>query len=390
MAMPQVVRHINERRVLEALLRRGAMTRAEIGRELGLTRSTAGNLVTGLTQAGFLKDGFATDKEMGELRAGRPGSLVELNGPHAIFLGAEIGVGRIRIVGIDLRGEVVCRSESGFDPARSSPIEVVSKLAMEIRKLGGWSDPAKVRGLGIAVAGLISADGDVIRAPFLNWSNVPLTAIVNERVEGFSRVLVENDANVFAMAEMANANGQAPADAVYVLLDVGVGGGIVSGNVLVRGRHGSAGEIGHLPLVPRDDGGAGFKLPGSFESVVGIKALLADYRQLGGCSGDLPGFRHALGKGEPAAKEALERWAHQLGRGLAILTAVLDPDRFVLGGPAAVLLDACRMPVEEALRSHLLASQKLPAIALSKLGQDAPAIGSARLLQKQYLSLEWY
>ncbi len=364
------------------------MTRADLGRELGLMRSTAGNLIDNLTQAGLVKDAAATDKERGGSRAGRPGNLVELNGAHAVFLGAEIGVGRIRIIGMDLGGKVICRSEGSFDPDRADPPAVVEMLVAKVKGLHRRTASAQVRGLAIAVAGLVSPQGHVIRAPFLGWRDVGLRRMVETRLTGFSSIMTENDANAFAMAELSQDAAAAPADAVYILLDVGVGGGVVANGGLVRGHHGSAGEIGHIPL--HEHGGTpGSTLPGSLESFVGIRALLADFGGHGGRAATLLEFLTAVKQQQHTARAALERWAGHLGRGLAVLAAALDPDRFVLGGPAAMLLEECGDDVERAMRDDLLPAQKLPAIMISRLGADAPVLGAAIILQRRFLACDF-
>ena len=384
MATPSTVRQINERRALDALLRAGPMTRAELGRELGLMRSTAGNLIVNLARAGLVKDAVATGRERGAARTGRPGSLVELNGAHAVFLGAEIGVGRIRIIGIDLGGRVVCRGEDSFDADHLDPPAVVELLAANLRSLHRRTAAAQVRGLAMTVAGLVSAHGRVIRAPLLGWRDVSLRRLVEARLTGFSPIMTENDANAFAMAELSRAAAAPAADAVYILLDVGVGGGIVATGALVRGTHGSAGEIGHVPLHERG-GTPGSALAGSLESFVGVRALLADFVRHGGRATTLLEFLAAVRR-QQTARAALQRWARHLGRGLAVLCAVLDPDRFVLGGPAAILLDECGDEVGRALGQALLPSQRLPSIMISRLGEDAPALGAAIILQRRFLA----
>ena len=388
MSMPAAVRHFNERRLLEALFRRGPLSRADLGRELQLTRSTAGNLVTNLSQVGLVSDGVAADtKTGGETRAGRPGSLVELNGAHAVFLGAEIGVGRIRIVGLNLRAAIVCRTETSFDPERCDPEDVADHLASEIERLRPWTDPARVRTLGVAVAGLIAQERNVIRAPFLRWCDVSLASLLEARLQGFSSIMAENDANAFALAELFQAAVTPLREACFLLLDVGVGGGIVCNGELVRGRHGSAGEIGHLPLGLGDET-PGSMPPGSLESYVGTEALLMNHRRHGGKERNLRDFVVAVEQGDAIAMTTLATWAERLGRGLAILAAVLDPERFVLAGPAAVLLKHCGQAVERSVRSHLLPSQRLPTIAVSGLGENGPAIGAALMLHRRFLSFD--
>lgn len=387
MSMPRAVRHINERRVLDSLLRKGPMTRAELARDLSLTRATAGNLVSGLTRAQLVMEGTAADRETRDTRPGHPGSLVELNGSYASFLGAEIAVGRIRLIEMNLCGEILYRGERAFDPAHSSPSRIINLLTAAIARIPKPSVLPQVRQLGVAVAGLVSAGGTVLRAPFLEWHDVELVQMLTARLPEFSTIVAENDANAFAGAELWQASCDPPADAVYLLLDVGVGGGMVSNGALVRGRHGSAGEIGHMPLSEPAKKTRSI-LPGSLESFVGIEALLEDFREHRGKADHFESFAEQVKQQNPIAKQTLKRWAGNLGRGLAILSAVLDPDRFVFGGPASVLVDECKPAIERALRSHLMETQKLPALMVSHLGADAPAIGAALTLQRKFLAFD--
>ena len=108
----------NETRALAALFRAGALSRAALARDLGLTRSTTGALVLGLTEAGLARERSdeADDEQDGEGRVGRPGILVEIDGNGGFFLGAYIGVNWIAAVAVDLAGvqarqrlEGICR-----------------------------------------------------------------------------------------------------------------------------------------------------------------------------------------------------------------------------------------------------------------------------------------
>ena len=163
MSMPRVVRHINETRVLATLFQTGSMSRADLARALGLTRSTAGNLVSGLVQGGLVLEEQEQPVDHGS-RTGRPGQYVRLNPSHAVFLGADIGVGRLTVVALDLTARVVGRASKPFDLGRVDPETVLDRLAALIRSvIAKLPAPGTVQGLGVAVPGLLDHDGNVLR-----------------------------------------------------------------------------------------------------------------------------------------------------------------------------------------------------------------------------------
>ena len=98
MSMPQAVRHINETRALEALFRGGPMSRAELARRLGLTRSTASSIVADLVGAGLVAEDTNEPQDRGS-RTGRPGQFAP-NTHHAVFIGADIGVGHETVIAV--------------------------------------------------------------------------------------------------------------------------------------------------------------------------------------------------------------------------------------------------------------------------------------------------
>lgn len=386
MSMPRAVRHINEVRTLEALFRAGPMSRAELARDLGLTRSTASSIVAGLVREGFVAEAAEPMERDG--RTGRPGTQVRLNPGHAVFLGADIGVGRCTVVALDLEARVVARAARPFDPASAGPEAVADALAALIRGVvAALADPAALRGLGVAVPGLMDRDGTLLRAPILRWAHVPILRLIAERLPELGPIAAENDANAFAAAELYRAGRAAPREALYVVLDAGVGGGLVSEGRLLRGQEGYAGEIGHVFV-----GDGGFAeadtLPGALESFVGRAAVLARHRAHGGAAETIEALLAALNAGEAAAAATLADWSHYLGRGLATLVSVLNPGAIVLGGAVAPLFSRAEAAVTASLRRHLLPGHPIPSLALSPLGPDGPAVGAACLLHQRLLTID--
>ncbi len=172
--MPRAVRHINEVRILDSLYRTGATTRAELARVLDLMRSTVGNLIGGMIEQGLVTEGEITGSTPGG-RTGRPGQLVQLNAGHSVFIGADIGVGHISVVAIDLTGSpVISRSaaiEAPSAPADETVDALVALLRTVIKKL---PDRAAIRGICVTVPGHVDRSGMVLRAPVLGWKKVPI------------------------------------------------------------------------------------------------------------------------------------------------------------------------------------------------------------------------
>jgi predicted NBD/HSP70 family sugar kinase len=388
MSMPSAVRHINEVRILDALYRQGTTTRADLARELGLMRSTVGNLVVGLIEQGLVSETEVTGAVPAG-RTGRPGQQVRLHAGHAAFIGADIGVGHLSVVALDLQGQLVCSRTTAFEPRHGDFDTVLDALVGLIRSvMGALPAQQTVQGLCVTAPGLVNRAGVVLRAPGLGWQSVPLQSLLADRLGWTGTLLTENDANAFAATALFGRSPQASADALFVYMDAGVGGGLASQGKLHRGHRGYAGEIGHMLI-----GARGFDprtaIEGSFESHVSRTAVLARHRHHGGASNDLADFLSAAAAQEPAARQTLSEWAWWLGRGLASLISVLDPGRIVLGGPVSVLHAQVECEVVASIVQHSVQpSAPPPAIEVCALGAQACAIGAALMLHHAHLSFD--
>jgi predicted NBD/HSP70 family sugar kinase len=387
MSMPRAVRHINEVRILDSLYRHGVMTRADLARELGLMRSTVGNLVAGMAEQGLILENEVSGATPAG-RTGRPGQAVQLNPAHAVFIGIDIGVGHMSVVAVDLSGRPFESRSVALEPKAGEVAQTVHAVVAAVRTMfKQLPDQQAIRGICLTVPGLVDHDGAVLRAPVLGWSAVPIRRLVAARLKWPGVLALENDANAFAAAELFGRSPAAYADALFVYLDAGIGGGLVSQGKLLRGHSGYAGEIGHIHL-----GEHGFDplapVQGSFESYVGRNAVLARFRHHGGNGSTLEAFIQALTSQVPAALRTISEWAWWMGRGIASLISVLDPVRIVLGGPVAALYAHVEQQVVESIERHLVLASSLPSIEISKLGADACAIGGAMILHQRLLSFD--
>ena len=125
----------------------------------------------------------------------------------------------------------------------------------------------------------MARDGFVRVAPLMNWENIDVLGVVRRALPVPVPVIVENDANAFAIGATYGRGELRPGVTLFIVLESGVGGGVVIDGTLFRGAHGLAGEIGHLP-VPTADG----REP-ALEELIGLERVLAAYGRARASSG---------------------------------------------------------------------------------------------------------
>ncbi|HEX2525152.1 MAG TPA: ROK family transcriptional regulator [Geminicoccus sp.] len=387
MTTPQAVRVLNEARALSVLYHNGTMSRADLARALDMTRSTASSLISQLLADGLVVERL--DAERGEVvRTGRPGIAISIRPEGAFFLGAEIGVGYVIVVGMDLSARIVARRRVTFAIEGNRPDEVIRLACQLVRAvIADLPDASRIRGLCVTVPGLHDHRGVLLTGPFLGWRNVPVAELVRGEFGDRMPVLSENDANAFAIAEIYASPSDETKDLLCLFMDYGIGAGIVAGGRLFRGRHGYSGEVGHMVVA---ETGVIHRLdpPGRWENLVGAEAVLERWRQAGGSGATIGSLVQALQDNQRAAWEAAEHWAYWLGRGLASVANVIDPGHVVLGGSVARLYPFVADLVHEALRRHVFEDYQVPSLALARHTKDGPAIGAACLLHQEMLSLD--
>lgn len=386
MATPTAVRQVNESRALARLLSNGPMSRADLARELDLTRSTASSIVASLLKAGKVLETDEPDEERAN-RTGRPAILLRMNADHALFLGADIGASYLRLCAVDFLGEMREFQEKRIEISSPDPEVLVGMLAEMVEDFAAsLPDVSVIKGLNVSVPGVVNLTGDVLRAPPLGWKHVPLQRMLEERLKPLLVTRLLNDANAFAVAALERYGGQALNDAVFILLEDGVGGCIISDGRIIEGYQGFAGEIGHITI-----GGKGFcnltGIEGALENFTARRAVLARFREQGGKADRLRDFQACLEEGDPVAKAVVREWAQYLGRGMAVLTTVLNPQTIILGGRVSLISPYGRSEYLSSLQSQLLPETSLPSIELSKVGPEGSAIGAALTLHKEHFEL---
>ena len=245
-------------------------------------------------------------------------------------------------------------------------------------------------GAGVGVPGAVTHDGTVNRCVNLGWGVFPLTGTLSALLDGVP-VYAGNDANVAALGEQWKGGGEGCRSIVMVTLGTGVGGGVViDGNILI-GAHGAAGEIGHIQMRDDEPETCGCGKHGCLEqyaSARGIarvaKLYLKEHPEKESAlrSADDISARVLIDeakKGDVTALEIVEIVCGYLGKGLAAVAAVVDPEAFVIGGGVSkagpIVTDTIR---KYYVQSAFHASRGTKFV-LAKLGNDAGIYGAARM-----------
>ena len=297
-------------------------------------------------------------------------------------------------IGVDLGGThlrgLLIRDDGSRSEVRKlrvgtqrEPEAVLERVAELVAALRAAEGGGPVRGVGLGVAGWVRpSDGAVVRAPNLGWTEVPVRALLEQRLG--VPVLPMNDLSAVAYGEWRAGAAQGARDALVVFVGTGVGAGLILGGALHEGGGGFAGELGHLPLRPLDGLPCGCGRQGCLETIAGgvfierrerAEAAVGAYRAVLAAAGGAAEaitcahVEEAAGGGDP---EALQLWGEVgvvLGAALGGVGNLLDPDVLVLGGGVA---DNC--PLLRSLTLAQLERSLLPPIA-ARLRVAHPALG---------------
>ncbi|MGO4187841.1 ROK family transcriptional regulator [Pseudarthrobacter sp. TAF60_1] len=370
----QDVRRQNLAVVLESIQRRARTTRAEIAAGTGLTKASVSSLVTTLLDTGLIEEtGIARDGERG-----RPGSGLVLNRQRAA-LGAEVNVDYLAVGIIDVLGEL--RVHRTMERHSGGVDEIFDDLRELARKVKSDADAAGIHllGGGLAVPGLVDPTRKIVlTAPNLGWQDAALERHLETLLpDSPFGVVLSNEANSAALAELWYGRGATLGDYLYVSGEVGVGGGLIIESKLFAGPRGHAGEIGHVVVQP--DGllcGCGGR--GCLETIAGQGSVFSAAGIRGASTADrMAALMQALAAGAPEAVLATERAGHSLGIALVSAARMVNVSAVILGGHFAGLQEWIRPSLLQSLETHAPGLVPADSVVFSELGQTAALRGAA-------------
>lgn len=300
--------------------------------------------------------------------------------------GTTVKLGLFRLDGTLLgKWEIPTRTENGGE-------YILPDIAASMdAKLDEWAiKPDQVVGAGLGVPGAVLEDRYVKPCVNLNGWGGDVAGKLSELCGGIP-VKVVNDANAAALGEMWQGGGKGCDNVVFVTLGTGVGGGIIVGGKLLTGVHGAGGEIGHLKVRAYEADSCGCGKRGCLEQYASATGIVREAnRRLIGLS--TPSALRELEKvtakdvfdcakkGDALAMDVVELFGQCLGRALANVSCVCDPEVFVIGGGVSAAGQIILDVVQKNFVANAFPAAEETRFELAKLGNDAGIYGCAQLV----------
>jgi predicted NBD/HSP70 family sugar kinase len=377
--------------VLRLIWQQQRLSRTQVAKLAGLSRSTVSEIINEI-----LPMGLVAETGEGPSSGGRRPIVLEFQDDACVILGVEMGAAHVAVALTNLRGKVL-GWESQDHPVRSDPAGtrgVIRDLCLRCLA----SPEAQGRplvGVGVAVASPVDpANPDHLSPVVLPaWEEHLGLDELSEELD--VPLLVDNDANLGALAEHWWGSGGDVDNLAYIKVATGIGSGHIIGGEIYRGATGVAGEIGHLAIDPHGKPCI-CGLRGCLVTMVGTRALVDrvqdlwsefPHSTLANRQATIQDIESAALDGDPLALQVIREAADHLGTAVAGLLNLMNPAVVVLGGDLSRLGELLLAPLRGSVRSRTLVSSVAAAeITVSRLGIRSVAMGAATLVLKAALN----
>jgi len=373
-----LIRAINRSLILNTIKAKGPIARAQVAGLTGLSPAT----VTAIT-ADLIAEDLVFEKQPGDSSGGRRPILLAINPGGRYVAGIKLMEDRAVGALTDLEATIVARQT--FLLPKVEPEPALDSLAAMVEALleQAGAPRRKLLGVGLGLAGIVDSERGVLRrSPFLGWHDLPLRDLLQAKVN--APVYIDNDVNTLTLAEKWFGAGQDADDFLVVTVGRGVGMGIVVNRQLYRGGRGGAGEFGHTVIDP-DGPACTCGKRGCLEAFVGDPGILrAAQIELGHPVASVDELETLAEAGDEKAKAVFGRAGEILGRAVANLVNVFDPQRIIISGEGARygkwLFDPMCAAMDRYTMPGLADDVK---ISVEPWGDDAWARGAASLVLRE-------
>ena len=370
-ARADTIRYINRQIVLNFIREKEPISRAEISHETALQRSTVSLIVDELKTRGLIYE------IEGESTGGRPPTLLRLRTVASMAIGVDIGTAHINIAVADLAGRVVEKETFETDPDLRATFRRVASSVQKFIK----THP-NIEGIGVCVPGLVDPETAIaLFIPHFKWRNWSLASELF-KLTGIP-VAIDNDANAAALAELwlGRPEIRDVRDFILVLVEEGVGTGIIFDGQVYQGVAGAAGEFGHMTIGKGAPVACAAGSEECWEAFASERATLARYRQRTDAEITFVQLIDKALAQDEAATEALLETAHYLGLGISNLTKGLSPEAVILAGDIARAWPLIAGELRSTLAANTICSGlPLAPVFASTLGDDTRLMGALSLV----------
>ncbi|MFF1571662.1 ROK family transcriptional regulator [Leifsonia sp. NPDC058292] len=367
------LRHLNQERLFEFLLANGPSTQAELARGTGLSTATVSNIVRDMAAKGVVETSPVNS-------SGRRALLVRLTDTGDIAVGVDFGRRHVRIVLATLGYEVLAEESLalplGYVVVES--LNAASALLDRLLEANGF-ERQSVLAVGVGVPGPIDRrTGTVLQGAILpEWVGVNLRDL--ESAFHFP-IVVDNDANLGALAEVTWGANRGTRNLMFVKIGSGIGAGLILNGQPYYGHLGITGELGHTPVVEH---GIICRCGnrGCLETVASTTVMLESLNRGTDetvTTADI--VTGGLGR-DPATLRVVGDAGAAIGKAIANIANIINPEIVLIGGPLAGLGDALLDPIQHGIRQNAIpAIGETTTLRMSSLGDRAESLGAAALV----------
>lgn len=380
MATRGTSREINRQIALTLIRTHQPVSRADLSRLMETNRTNVTFLINELLEENLVLEGASG----GEAKRGRRPTFLYINSQKKFAIAVDVRATRTFLMMTDSIGKQI--KEVITFPTELIPENFVKTLSRRIKEiLIKNGKDATCEGIGVVVPGMVDPkSGMVLNAPTLGWRDINLLAPLQNEFKDIS-IHIENSGKACALSQIWATRGDFHTndDMVFVSVSDGVGVGVVTNGELMRGKHNTAGEFGHVPLSI-DGPVCSCGSHGCWEAYISNLATLSRYlgknltqRQplsLETAEFTIEDLILRARAGDGKALSALHLTARYLGLGLASIVNAVDPSRIYIGGEITEAWDLIELQVREAIRERALIKESAETMILV-----VPAIEYPRL-----------
>lgn len=373
-------RALNRRLILNLLRQEGPRSRAEIATITGLSPAAVTFVIADLIEEGHVSEG----KAVAGLSGRRP-IPVEINYTNGLAIGFKLMVGVVECVVTDLATNPLASTRLTL--VDNEPENVAKALAEAVPTLveAARRPNARLAGIGISVPGVIDNDQAVcVRSFRFKWNNVPFASMVAQRVK--VPVWLEDDTNAYAIAQQLFGLGRQYRNMAVLAIGVGISCALIVDGKLYRGAHGAAGKFGHT-LHEENGRLCECGKRGCLMAYYSEPAMLHSWREASkrDDSHSLTDMLEAARSGDASADAILNEAGAGIGKALANLVNITDPEVIVVGGEAVSFGDALFGPLKSSMAARtFFASPSL----LPDWEDNSWARGAAALVTQKFFDFE--
>ncbi|OLP63015.1 N-acetylglucosamine repressor [Bacillus pumilus] len=371
------VKKVNQKLLLNEILKQAPISRAKLSERTGLNKSTVSSQVSTL-----MKEHLVYEIGQGESSGGRRPVLLMFNKQAGFSIGIDVGVDDVNGILTDLEGSVIYDQQlmlpsSSPEAAKPILIEFIQQLISHIP-----SSPYGLVGIGVCIPGLVDANEQIVFTPHSKWKNIDLKTTLQDTFH--VPVFIENEANAGAYGEKIFGAAKHYDHLMYASIGTGIGIGIIIDQHLYRGAYGFSGEMGHMTI---DFNGPTCSCGnrGCWELYASEKALFESL-QSSDQKVSYQDIEERAKMNDMKTINALRNFGFYLGVGLTNVLHTFNPQAVILRNK---IIES--QPTVLSVIQHEVSSRMDPQFSSivellpSSLGHNAPALGMSSLVNEAFL-----